>query len=63
MGLHLKTVKTLAGSRVEGAILPSIVTMAMMRAVEISRKNRKDLTRALLMVSQLISMDQSEVGQ
>jgi hypothetical protein len=37
--------------------------MAMMRTVEIPWKSRKDLMRALLMVSQLILMDQSELGQ
>jgi hypothetical protein len=63
IGLHLRTIKTLAGLKGEGATLPSIATMAMMRTVEIPWKSRKDLMRALLMVSQPIPMDQPELGQ
>lgn len=35
----------------------------MMRTVEIPRKSKKDLIRALLMMSQLILMDQSKLGE
>jgi hypothetical protein len=63
IGLHLRTIMPLTGPKGEGSTLPSIATMAMMRTVEIPWKSRKDLIRALLMVSQLILMDQSELGQ